>query len=229
MSKATVSQRSAVPFFRLLLWSVCCAALVAVGCGGTAEDGAAAEAEPPAPARPPSRPAPEAAPTPVRAAPTAMPVARATAAPVSETGSGASPGPQQLAEQPPSPHLDFEQSHPPYNTKPATSGWHYAVTVIWGVHDVVIPDEFLVHNLEHGGIGIHYNCPEGCDDLIGKLTAIASRYDKIVMSPFPDMDATIALTAWTFLDQLAELDEKRVTDFIEAHMSQPPAPEYNVR
>ena len=137
-----------------------------------------------------------------------------------------SPGPsgELVPELPYDRHLT-EDERAEYNTRPATSGAHYGFTVQWGVHDRIIPDEILVHNLEHGGVGIHYNCPEGCDELIRKLAEMAGRYDKVVMSPYADMDSEIALTAWTFIDRLGEFDEKRITDFIEDHMSSPVAPE----
>ena len=103
-----------------------------------------------------------------------------------------------------------------------------SAVVKWGVHDVEIPDEYLVHNLEHGGIGIHYDCPDGCDQLVDDLSRVARRYDKVVMTPYSDMDSRVALTAWTYTDRLDEFDEGRIVDFIEAHMSRPPAPEYSV-
>lgn len=135
---------------------------------------------------------------------------------------------EQLPEQVFNPHVKEGQTHPPYNSRPATSGWHLSAVVKWGVHDVEIPDEYLVHNLEHGGIGIHYDCPDGCDQLVDDLSRVARRYDKVVMTPYSDMDSRVALTAWTYTDRLDEFDEGRIVDFIEAHMSRPPAPEYSV-
>jgi len=161
--------------------------------------------------------------------PAVAPTAAATAEPTAATATFAGGTAQRLPEQTRNPHVAVGERHPPYNSRPATSGWHHVETVRWGVHDVVIPDEYLVHNLEHGGVGIHYDCPQGCDDLVEELAAIARRYDKTVMSPYQGMDTTIGLTSWTFIDRLDEVDEKRITEFIEAHMSQPPAPEYSVR
>lgn len=129
-------------------------------------------------------------------------------------------------------HISQTQTHPPYNSVPATSGWHRgdaAAPAPWGVYDTELPDEILVHNLEHGGVGIHYNCPEGCDELIGQLEEIANRMGKVIMSPYPEMDTRIALTAWTFLDVFDEFDKDRVEDFARAHESSPNAPEYLVR
>ena len=129
-------------------------------------------------------------------------------------------------------HISQTQTHPPYNSVPATSGWHRGDATApapWGVYDNELPDEILVHNLEHGGVGIHYNCPEGCDELIDQLEGIANRMGKVIMSPYAAMDTKIALTAWTFLDSFDEFDKDRVEDFARAHEGSPNAPEYLAR
>ena len=132
--------------------------------------------------------------------------------------------------------IAFDAEHPPYNSVPATSGWHYdqpLAPVRWGVHDSVVPDEYRLHNLEHGGVGIHYDCPDGCPETVAQLTELVdSGVDgglKLLLSPYPGMDSKIALTAWTFLQKLDEYDEDLVKDFINSHESSPNAPEANAR
>lgn len=123
--------------------------------------------------------------------------------------------------------------HPPYNSRPASSGWHLGATARWDIYDEPIPDERLLHNLEHGGIRVHYNCPEGCDELVEQLSRVAGRaLDenlKVILSPHTDMDSTIALVAWTFIDQFDQFDEDRILDFIRSHESSPNSPEPNAR
>ena len=48
------------------------------------------------------------------------------------------------------------------------------------------------------------------------------------MSPYPDMETRIALTAWTFLDKFEDFDEARISEFISSHESSPNSPEANV-
>lgn len=142
------------------------------------------------------------------------------------TSMGGKPGMYIEAQK--SYHIDFGESHPKYNSVPATSGWHYGqpnAPVAWGVYKDFLPDEVLIHNLEHGGIGLHYNCPEGCPELAAQLAEFASKYPKIVVSPYPGMETRIALTAWTYLDKFDEFDAERITDFIEAHINSPDSPE----
>src|SRR6266542_3471123 len=66
-------------------------------------------------------------------------------------------------------HIAVGQSHPGYNSVPPTSGWHYANPAPWGVSRDPIPDEVQVHDLEHGGIMVQYDCPTACPDIVSKL------------------------------------------------------------
>ena len=147
-------------------------------------------------------------------------------------GGGAPEGPGRKIADQGRDHVVPGQEHPEYNSVPATSGWHYNLPIApveWGVHDSFVEDEYLLHNLEHGGIGIHYDCPDGCADLLTNLERLTNRSLaenlKVVLSPYPGMDTRIAITAWHFLDTFDEYDEDRIIDFIETHESSPNAPE----
>ena len=153
-------------------------------------------------------------------------------APILPAGQAAADGPGQRIPDQGREHVAVGAPHPAYNSVPATSGWHYGqpdAPAPWGVYDQVLPDEVLVHNLEHGGIGVHYDCPDGCPDLVATLSSLVSAAlasgAKIVMSPYPGMDSTIALTAWNYLDTFDDLDLQRAVSFIDAHHASPNAPE----
>ena len=133
-------------------------------------------------------------------------------------------------------HISSGDDHPPYNSVPATSGWHYGQPLAptrWGIHDAFLENEVQIHNLEHGGIGISYNCPDGCDELVAQLGGLVDEAieqgGKVIMSPNPNTESVITLTAWTFLDQFDIFDEDRIRDFVGAHESSPNAPEPNAR
>ena len=132
-------------------------------------------------------------------------------------------------------HVDPGEDHPSYNSVPATSGPHFAQPLAparWGVHPQPLADEVLIHNLEHGYVNMHYSCAEPCPDLVSQLTVIVDnaveRGGKVLLSPYPDMETKIALTAWTFIDTMEAFDEERVRDFMVTHESSPNAPEFNV-
>jgi hypothetical protein len=134
--------------------------------------------------------------------------------------------------------------HVPYNTSPPTSGPHLQWTAKWGIHKTPILRELQVHNLEDGGVVIQYKCETPCPELVGNLEALAaryrekadadrakvspllkkpeepvrSRYDHLIVAPYPDMEHTIALTAWGRIDTLDQYDEARIVKFIEAYI-----------
>jgi hypothetical protein len=150
-------------------------------------------------------------------------------------GRNAPDGPGQRIDELIPQHVAPGQEHEPYTSVPATSGSHYAQPLAparWGAHDSILADEVLLHNLEHGYVNLHYNCPDGCPELVQQLTDIADkatdRGGKVLMSPYPDMDTRIALTAWSFLDQFEVFDEDRIGDFVNSHESSPNAPEATV-
>ena len=72
-------------------------------------------------------------------------------------------------------HIGPGDTHPNYNSYPSTSGWHYPqplAPVRWGIHSTYIEDEYYIHNLEHGGIAIFYNCEVDCPELVLSLIHI---------------------------------------------------------
>ena len=131
-------------------------------------------------------------------------------------------------------HVNPGEEHPAYNSLPAASGWHYDVPLApapWGIHETPLPDEVLIHNLEHGGVRVHYDCPEGCDDLVAQLAAVVVSYagGEVIMTPYPAMETRIALVGWRHIDRFEVFDEQRVRDFIDERMNSRAAPEYQAR
>ena len=115
------------------------------------------------------------------------------------------------------PHPDGRDAAPALQLDPPTSGPHLPYIAPWGVHTRPIPKELQVHNLEDGGVVVNYR-PKCADQVLGRLKAIVDRYpDHVVLAPYPGLDRCIALTAWTRIDKLDELDERRIVRFIEAY------------
>jgi hypothetical protein len=115
-------------------------------------------------------------------------------------------------------HIQLGQSHPPYNSDPPTSGWHYDQPVPAGFYDEPLADEKLVHNLEHGHVVISYDCSKltDCDSVKAELRGLVDRFQgwKIVAVARDNADAPIALTAWGRIDKLNAYDENRIVAFI---------------
>lgn len=118
---------------------------------------------------------------------------------------------------------------PAYNSNPPTSGPHSPRFVDWGIVDQLPPKEVMVHNMEHGGVIVWYNCqggpqpmtPAQCQELRTNLSAVVqprlAARKEIVMGAYADMQQRIALTAWGKLDAFDDFDAQRVARFIDTY------------
>lgn len=115
-------------------------------------------------------------------------------------------------------HIADGASHPAYNSNPPTSGWHYATPADWGVVKEELPQERLVHNLEHGGIVIQYK-PDLDKTIVEKLENLKkSAFEcKLVVAPYKGLDKAIALTAWHRLYKTDTYEETTIKNFIKKY------------
>lgn len=116
-------------------------------------------------------------------------------------------------------HLQsIDEQHMAYNTSPPTSGPHLGQKAPWGVSDEQISDELQVHNLEDGGVIVHYDQQKTDEDTLERLTEVVRRYtDKVILEPYANLETPIVLTAWGRIDKLEAYDETRITSFISAY------------
>jgi len=116
-------------------------------------------------------------------------------------------------------HLQSPGSpHAPYNSIPPTSGPHVPWLARWGVHPIQIPWEVQVHNLEDGGVIIHYRCAQPCPETVSALEAIVARYStQVILTPEPLLSSLIAVTAWGRIDTMDVVDESAIRRFIDAY------------
>lgn len=83
-----------------------------------------------------------------------------------------------------------------YKTNPPTSGPHYEVPSNWGIIDHEIPDEAVLHSLEHGGVWVSYR-PGIAPSAIEKLKEVVKKTgSKVLMAPRSKNDKDVALVSW---------------------------------
>jgi hypothetical protein len=89
-----------------------------------------------------------------------------------------------------------------WNSSPPTSGPHWGVPAIWDFYDTPVPLVQTVHNLEHGGIVIHYG-PQVPQSDVQKLREFwLDDPNGLVIVPLPANKGKITLSAWTVPDNL---------------------------
>jgi hypothetical protein len=126
-------------------------------------------------------------------------------------------------------HVD-EGSVISYQSNPPASGPHYPVTAPYGVSEQTIPPGYWVHNLEHGGIVVLYNCAEPCPDTVAQLREAfvnlprsrAFNRVKLVATPYPGMSSKIAYAAWGKVQELDEFDYDQLLRFYNAYVDKGP-------
>jgi hypothetical protein len=134
-------------------------------------------------------------------------------------------------------HIEKGTAHIAYNSTPPTSGPHWNIggeaPTPWGIYKEQIPDEAQIHNLEHGGVAIQYNCRD-CPELVQQIEDFYNRWTpehrlvlfqgstKIIVGPYYTMPTRVALTAWGRIDTMESWDEERAIKFIEAWRNKGP-------
>lgn len=126
-----------------------------------------------------------------------------------------------------------------YKFYPPTSGPHWLVPgsapAPWQDTTETLAEGQFVHNLEHGGIAILYNCPtgDGCSTLKSQLENYVKNLApqepnfnevKVVMTPYSTGMGShrIALVAWHYIMFLDSYDQNAITQFYENHVDQGP-------
>jgi hypothetical protein len=123
-----------------------------------------------------------------------------------------------------------------YRNRPPSSGVHYGPVPQasdYRLYDQPLSPGRWVHMLEHGAVAVLYR-PDLCDDAC--RTELAAVWDAaprsnlvgvkhVVITPYQDMDHTVAVVAWGFMDEMDQVDRERILADIRSKMDAPSAPE----
>lgn len=118
-------------------------------------------------------------------------------------------------------HVAETDPPPKYNTNPPTSGDHFGSTAPWGALDETVDRRMLVHNLEHGGIVVHFkDLPdseaEALEDLADETPS------GLVSYPDEEIDKPIAMAAWGHLETCERYNERVIRDFANERCNKGP-------
>jgi hypothetical protein len=137
-------------------------------------------------------------------------------------------------------HVD-PSTTPTYKSYPPASGPHYSAQgiapVAWqtiATSSNPLVEGQYIHNLEHGGIAILYNCPTGADcttlqnsleNYVKNLAPVEPTFNevKVVLTPYSKgMQKKVALVAWDYIEFLDGYDQGLITRFYENHANKGP-------
>jgi hypothetical protein len=113
----------------------------------------------------------------------------------------------------------------PYEETPPVSGNHAPTPPPCGTYAEQIPDEQMVHMLEHGAVGILYRPNLNPKD-ITILEAVVGDYPSQVFSePYPEMEDPITIVSWGEKMPLDGLDAEAVHAYIRTFRDRGPEPQ----
>lgn len=120
-------------------------------------------------------------------------------------------------------HIQVGAPHEAYKTNPPTSGPHYIQPAEWGYYDQELPDEQLVHNLEHGGIWVSYQPGAISEDEKEQLKKLSQTYNqRLVVTPRSKNETALAVASWTRAENKAVFDLELIEQFLEKNVNQSP-------
>ena len=114
-----------------------------------------------------------------------------------------------------------------YNSNPPCSGPHYSAWANFQEYSAPLDEGYLVHSLEHGAIALLYKCDpatDACKVTIDSLRKIRDAMPtdpmcdpairvRVVIAPFPKLDAPIAAAAWGITYKADCVDVPTLTQF----------------
>ena len=126
------------------------------------------------------------------------------------------------------PFKDLERTHVSgpveYPSLPPVGGQHSGVAQTCAVYTEQIPTENAVHSLEHGAVWITYQ-PDLPADQVSALADAVEGNSYAMLSPLPEQESPVILTAWGRQLSLDSADDDRVEEFVDTYASGPQSQE----
>lgn len=118
-------------------------------------------------------------------------------------------------------HVEGEVEYP---QDPPAGGPHNVAWLNCGVYTEPQANENAVHSLEHGAVWITYDPAQVSEDDVATLESYTpSTYG--ILSPYPDMDTPIAVSAWNAQLKVDSADDPRIREFYEEYWRSDSVPE----
>ena len=119
-----------------------------------------------------------------------------------------------------------------YVNNPPSSGSHYPSPKPWGVYEETIAPGYWVHDLEHGGVVVLYDCPGGCPDVVQVVSDALKSFPpdkygerKLLSTPYSGLPngARVAVVAWQYVATFPNgLTSPDLLAFYNAHVNRSP-------
>ena len=107
---------------------------------------------------------------------------------------------------------------------PPVGGIHSGVWQNCGIYDDPVDAKNAVHSMEHGAVWVTYRQDLAESD-VSQLQDLARGQSYVLLSPYPNLESPVVLTAWGIQLQVDSADDARIADFIDRYQVGPQTPE----
>ncbi len=121
-----------------------------------------------------------------------------------------------------------------WSTNPPATGMHYPVWAQWDRHYMALDRGYWLHNAEHGGVVLLYNCPNGCADVVDSLIGVVKGFASdtachiparnrllVVADPMLPAEVQVAAVAWD-VTYTASCFDPYIVQFAREHYNHAP-------
>jgi hypothetical protein len=108
---------------------------------------------------------------------------------------------------------------------PPVGGTHSPRWQTCGIYDQPVESKNAVHSMEHGAVWITYS-PELATAEIETLRDLVQGQSYLLLTPFPNLDSDVVLTAWGIQLPVNSVDDDRIAQFIDEYRLGPQTPEF---
>jgi hypothetical protein len=99
---------------------------------------------------------------------------------------------------------------------PPTGNVHNPQWQNCGIYIEPVAAEYAIHSMEHGAVWITYH-PDLPADQVAALQEQVRGESYLILSPYPDQEVEVVLTAWDVQLQVESADDERIDQFIDRY------------
>lgn len=104
-----------------------------------------------------------------------------------------------------------------YTKNPPVGGNHSQIVLNCGIYEQPVPNENVLHSLEHGAVWITYDATKIVAEKLDILrNQVPVTYG--IMSPYKGLPSPIVISAWGKQLNLSKVDDPKITAFIQKYV-----------
>jgi hypothetical protein len=111
-----------------------------------------------------------------------------------------------------------------FTALPPVGGTHNPAWQNCGIYEEPVTAQFAIHSMEHGAVWITHQ-PELPQEEIDQLQGLVRGNTFVLLTPWPNLQSPIVLTAWGLQLEVDSADDERIEQFIDRYQVGPQTPE----